>query len=107
MLSILTQFLSNGSQHVMVDGCLSKLVNFVSGVPQGSVVGQLLFLLYTSEFFSILENQLIRYTDSTLMAVVPSPSVRVTVAAFLIRDLGMVSEWCDLWGMKLNVSVID
>ena len=71
VLSILTQFLSSGSQHVMVDGCRSKLVNVVSGVPQGSVFGPLLFLLYTSGLFSILENKLIRYADdSTLMAVV-------------------------------------
>ena len=47
--SILTQFLSNRSQQVMVDGCLSKLVDVVSGVPQGSVLGQLLFLLYISD----------------------------------------------------------
>ena len=76
VLSILTQFLSNRSQHVMVDG--------VSGVPQGSVLGPLLFRLYTSEFFSILENKLIGYADdSTLMAVVPSLGVRVKVA---VRD---------------------
>ena len=42
--------------------------------------------------------------DSTLMAVVPSPGVGVTVAESLICDLGRVSEWCDLWGMKLNAS---
>ena len=51
VLSILTQFLSNRSQQVMVDGCQSKLVNVVSGVPQGSVLGPLLFLLHTSELF--------------------------------------------------------
>ena len=34
VLSILTQFLSDQSKHVMVDGCRSKLVNVVSGVPQ-------------------------------------------------------------------------
>ena len=44
VLSILTQFLLNRSQHIMVDGCRSKLVD-VSGVPQGSVLGPLLFLL--------------------------------------------------------------
>ena len=89
----------------MVDGCRSRLIDVVSGVPQGSVFDPLLLLLYTSDFFSILENKLIVYADdSTLMAVVPSPSVRVTVAESLIHDLGRVSEWCDLWGIKLNAS---
>ena len=88
MLSVLTQFLSNRSQLVLVDGCRSKLVNVVSAVPQGSVLGLLLFLQYTSELFSILENKLIGFADdSTLMAVVPSPGARVTVAESLNRDL--------------------
>ena len=56
VLSILTEFLSNRPQHVMVDGCRSRLVNVVSGVLQGSVFGPLLFFLYTSELFYILEN---------------------------------------------------
>ena len=72
---------------------------------QSSVLGLLLFLLCTSELFWILENKLIGYADdSTLMAVVQSPGDRVAVADSLIRDFGRVSEWCDLWGMKLNAS---
>ena len=98
-MSILVQFLSNRSQHFMVDGCWSKLVNVISGLPQGSVLGPFLFLQYTSELFFILENKLIGYADnSTLMTVVTSPGVRVAVAESLIRDLGRVSEWFDLWG---------
>ena len=58
VLYVLTQFLSNRSQFLLVDGCRSKLVNVVSGVPQGSVLGPFLFFLYTSELFSILENWL-------------------------------------------------
>ena len=42
--------------------------------------------------------------DSTLMAVVPSPSARVTVAESLNPDLVRVNAWCDLLGMKLNAS---
>ena len=89
----------------MVYGCRSKLVNVVSGVLQSSVLGPLLFFLYTSELFSILENKLIGYADdSTLMALLPSTGIRVAVADSLIHVLGRVSEWCDLWGMKLNAS---
>ena len=70
VLSLLKQFLSNQSQHVMVFNCRSKLVNVVSGVPKGSVLGPLLFLLYTSDRFFILENKLIGYADdSTGMAL--------------------------------------
>ena len=69
------------------------MVNFVSEVPQDSVVCPLLFLMYTSELFSILENILIGYADDfTLLVVVPSPAVRVTVAEFLSSDLVKVSE---------------
>ena len=39
-----------------------------------------------------------------MIAVVPSPGVRVTVAESMIRDLSRVSEWCDFLGMKLNAS---
>ena len=77
----------------MADGCRRKLVDVVSVVPHGSVLGLLLFFLYPSELFFILENELTGYADdSTLMAVVPSPGVRVTVAESLISDLGRVSD---------------
>ena len=89
----------------MVDGCQSKLVNIVSEVLHGSVLGPSLFLLHTPEVFSILENKLIGYADdSTVMAVVPSPGIRVRVVEFLIRDHDRVSEWCELSGMKFNES---
>ena len=92
VLSVLTQFLSNRSQNVVVDGCRSKLVNVVSGVPQGSVFGPQLFLLYTAELFSIVEIKLYGYADdSTLVAVVPSPGERVAVAESMNRDLNRVS----------------
>ena len=77
----------------MVDSCRSKLVNVVSGVLQGSVLGPLLFLLYTLELFFILENKLIGYADdSTLIAVVTCPGLRVAVAESLSRDLVKVNE---------------
>ena len=92
-------------QYVVVDGCRSKLVNMVSGVFQGGVLGPQLFLLCTAEFFSIVENELYGYADdSTLVAVVPSPGQRVSVSESFNRDLNKVSVWCNLCGIKLYAS---
>ena len=103
VLSVLTQFLTARSQYVVVDGVRSERFDLVSGVPQGSVLGPLLFLLYTAELYNILENDLYGYADdSTLIAIVPSPSARISVAQSLNRDLVKISEWCRLWGMRLN-----
>ena len=58
---------------MVVDGCHCNLVNMVSGVNQGSVLGPQLFLLCAAELFSIVENKLYCYADdSTLVGVVPS-----------------------------------
>ena len=68
-------------------------------------MGPQLFLLYTAELFSIVENKLYGYADdSTLVAVVPSPGERVAVSESMNRDLIRVSVWYNLWGMKLNAS---
>ena len=92
VLSVLTQFLSNWSQYVVVDGCRSKLANMVSGAPHGSVLDMQLFLLYITELFSIVENKLYgNAEDSTLVAVVPSPGERVAGSESMNRDLNRVS----------------
>ena len=75
-LSTLTQFLPNRSQHVMVDGCRSKVFNVLSRVPQGSVLARYCSSCTLRSIFFSLENKLVGYADgSTLMAVVPSPGV--------------------------------
>ena len=85
--------------------CWSKLVNVVSWMPRGCVLCLLLFLLYTLELFSILKNKLIGYADdSTLIGVVPFPGIKITVAESLNRYLDKISEWCDLYGIKLNTT---
>ena len=54
------------------------------------------------DLFSILKNMLISYaTDFTLLSSVPSPGIRVTVVESLNHNLGKVSEYYDLCGMKL------
>ena len=69
---------------VVVDGAASEWTPIVSGVPQGSVLGTLLLIFYTSDMFELVENRPYAYADdSTLLAVVRKPADRPPVAASL------------------------
>ena len=104
-INILSEFLLGRTQRVCIDGQCSSVRNVISGVPQGSVLGPLLFIIYTSDMWQGLENKLIAYADdATLLATVRSPLHRTEVADSLNRDLARISNWCRLWGMKLNPS---
>ena len=103
VLSICMEFLSKCRQKVVVDGATSEWVPIVSGVPQGSELCALRFILYTSEMFELVENRLYAYADdSTLLPVVRQPADRPAVAATLNKDLARIHEWCNHWCMILK-----
>ena len=106
MLSVLTQFQSNRSQHVIADDCRTKPANVVSGVPHGSILGPLLFRQYTSELFSFLENKLTGNADECTLMTVNCAIPRRYRYHSRVPDtcLGRVNECCDLRGTKLNAS---
>ena len=105
LLNIFKDFLTNRTQRVCVDGAYSASLPVLSGVPQGSVLGPLFFILFTSDVGISLENKLISYADDTkLFSSVKSPCDRGEVAASLNRDLAKITAWCQLWGMKLNAN---
>ena len=71
MLSICREFLTDHRQRVVVDGASCEWILIVSGMPQGSVLGPILFILYTSEMFDLVENRFLAYADdSTLLSFV-------------------------------------
>ena len=105
LFSILSEFLTNRSQRVSVDGCFSSFSPVVSGVPQGSVLGPLLFIIYTSDMWSGIESDMVAYADdTTLYRSIPSSQDRHAAADVLSRDITRILNWCELWGMKLNPS---
>ena len=95
--NILVEFLTGRKHGVVVDGQCSDYRNVISGVPQGSVLGPLLFILYTSDMWSGLENRLVAYADdAAVFASVPSPHMRPSIAESLNRDLTKIIAWCKL-----------
>ena len=104
------QFLSNRSQYVVVDGCCSKLVNVVSGVPQGSVLAPQLFLLYTTELFGVLRLPVLEYCSIVWCSAADSHRKllgTVVRSAGGVLDCNLahrrsVAELCMLFKIKRN-----
>ena len=87
----------------MFDGAAIEWIPIISGILQGSVLGHLLFIQYTSKMFELVENRLFTFADdSTLLAVVCKPEDRPAVAASFNRDLARIQEWFNHWCMILN-----
>ena len=105
LLSVLMQFLSQRTYRVSLDGSLGEVTEVVSGVPQGSVLGPVLFILYTASLFEGLESHAISYADDvTLVSVCTKPAQRPESTMALNRDLQRIADWCSLWKMTLNPS---
>ena len=104
VFSVIRQFLSGRRQCVSVDDGLSSFVDVVSAVPQRSVLDPLLFILYTADLLSIVDNLLVGYADdATLISVAQRPANRVSVSNSPQCDIDKISNWCTMWGMCLNV----
>ena len=90
----------------MVDGERSEDVSVVSCVPQGSLLGPLLFSLYTCDLLMIQQNALVDYADdSTLLTEVSKSGSRVAVILSLNRDHARIVDWCKRWGMLVNIMI--
>ena len=97
--------MSSRTQGVKIDDVCNSNVDVVSGVPQGSVLGPLLFVLYIAELPVLLKKVLIGYTDdSTLFCRISHPRDMTSVAASLNDGLAMISDWCSRSGMLVNPS---
>ena len=102
-MEVCQSFLTCRRQFVTVDGSRSSTSDVYSGVPQGSVLGPLFFILYTSSMFAGLSCLNVAYADdTTIYIIIPRPADRVSSAQQLSNDLFFIKSWCDQWGMELN-----
>ena len=98
----LSDFLVGRVIQVNVNGFLSDKISPIAGVPQGSVLSPLLFLIYVNDFPNPhhRQNSKSQFADDTALW---AASKNVQFAAKRLRkDLRKLAKWCAKWRIKLN-----
>ena len=89
----------NRSQQITVNGQLSSTAEVISGVPQGSVLGPLLFICYVNDMPDKIKSTLKLYTDDALLyREIHSPED----SKILQEDINMLQQWAECWMMNFN-----
>lgn len=101
ILAWIESFLTNRSQFVHVNGCNSDHSPVSSGVPQGSVLGPLLFLIYINDLPTHVSSSIGLFADD---CVIYREITNDSDIHSLQSDLDSISRWCDSWNMKLNIN---
>ena len=93
-------FLRGREQRVVLDGCTSRTAPIQSGVPQGSVLGPLLFLLFINDLPEYVHHSSVRLfaDDCILYTEISSPSD----ASLLQYDLDSLQQWESDWLMEFH-----
>ncbi len=99
VIAVVKSFLSGRTQKVVVDGTQSAPASVPSGVPQGSVLGPLLFLIFINDLGENISSQIRFFADDCCLY---RPIRSEQDQNILQNDLNKVMEWCNKWGMELN-----
>ena len=100
LLRLFNSYLTDRKQCVIVDGVKSTLKNINAGVPQGSRLGPLLFIIFINDIVQEMESEILIFADdTTLLASGLDPA---ETAAQLNRDLCRISVWAKKWKITFN-----
>ena len=100
LLKLLISFLDSRKQRVLLNGQCSSWGFINAGVPQGSILGPLLFLIYINNLTENLQSNPKLFADNTsLFTLINDPNA---TAKQVCEDLDKIKEWAFQWKMSFN-----
>ena len=98
-----SDYLSGRKQRVVLDGVSSEWAQVTMGVPQGSILGPLLFLVFINDLVDAIEDCTVNlYADDT--TIYSSDKDPVALGCRVEADISRLAHWIQLNGMKMNVA---
>lgn len=101
LLHWIEAYLDDRKQCVVLNGTSSSYRTVLSGVPQGSVLGPLLFLIFINDIGEQVLSHLRLYADDCCLY---REITSLSDSAQLQNDLDVILLWCNKWNMRLNFS---
>ena len=95
-LEIIRDFLSDRIMYVTVEGKKSTIKNVLSGVPQGSVLGPLLFILFINDLPDSVKSTIKMFADDLKLIG------NVNNHESILEDIKQLEKWENLWLLKFN-----
>ena len=92
-------FLTGRTQQVVVDGEMSDIAPVTSGVPQGSVLGPILFLTFINDMPETVSSRCRLFADDS---IIYREVLTESDCVSLQEDLGKLEQWEKTWGMSFN-----
>ena len=99
LLNWIKNYLSNRTQKVIVEGKISDSITVISGVPQGTVLGPLSFLLYINDLPDSIKCKIGLFADDS---IVYNNIISITDCKILQSDLDALCLWSKNWDMEFN-----
>ena len=93
-------WLRDRQQRVVVNGEMSERTTVTSGVPQGSILGPLLFLIYINDLDTDMQSKVLKFADDTKLCHRANGDEDNRV---LQKDLDLATNWTKRWQMEFNV----
>ena len=100
LLEWFKDYLTNRKQAVILKGSISTYRPVLAGVPQGSVLGPVLFLIYINDIVQDIQSSVKLFADDTSMYLgLEDTTTRTNI---LNSDLDKINSWANKWKVKFN-----